>query len=86
MFKFVIKENNAYEELKRCLYNKPVLAIYCPTAQTELHCDASASGFGAVLLQKQSGGQFRPIAYFSHRTTPAESKYQFYSFIQFIQF
>jgi len=40
-----------------------------------LHCDASASGFGAILLQKQEGGQFRPISYFSHRTTPAESKY-----------
>jgi len=74
-FKFGIEENTAYEALKTHLSNKPVLAIYCPSAATELHCDASASGFGAILLQKQEGGQFRPISYFSHRTTPAESKY-----------
>jgi len=74
-FKFGIEENAAFEALKTHLSNKPVLAIYCPSAATELHCDASASGFGAILLQKQEGGQFKPISYFSHRTTPAESKY-----------
>jgi len=74
-FKFGTEENKAYENLKTCLSNKPILNIYCPTAITELHCDASTSGFGAILLQKQDGEQFRPISYFSHRTTPAESKY-----------
>lgn len=40
-----------------------------------MHCDASNSGFGAILLQKQSDGQLKPVSYFSHRTSPAESKY-----------
>jgi len=41
----------------------------------ELHCDASASEFGAILLQQQARGQFRPISYFSLQMTPAEFKY-----------
>ena len=68
-------ENEAFETLKRHLSEKPILAIYSPTLETELHCDASASGFGAILLQKQVNGLFKPISYFSQRTSPAESKY-----------
>ncbi|KAK9685737.1 RNase H-like domain found in reverse transcriptase [Popillia japonica] len=55
--------------------NRNVLAIYSPDLDTELHCDASAVGFGAILLQKQECGEFRPVFYFSKRTTPCESKY-----------
>lgn len=73
-FRFGVEENKAYEMLRTHLSSKPILAIYCPTATTELHCDASASGFGDILLQKQSDGQFRLISYFSHRTTSVESK------------
>ncbi|XP_076248026.1 uncharacterized protein LOC143187672 [Calliopsis andreniformis] len=74
-FKFREEESKAFETLKKQLSSKPILAIYSPKAETELHCDASVSGFGAILLQKQSDGNFRPISYFSQRTTPAESKY-----------
>lgn len=74
-FRFGEEENKAFEKLKICLANKPIIAIYCLTAVTELHCDASMNGFGAILLQKQSDGQLKPISYFSHRTTIAESKY-----------
>lgn len=68
-FNFGKEENKACESLKTYLSNKPILAIYCPLAITELHCDASTSGFGAM------GEQFRPVSYFSHRTTPVEFKY-----------
>lgn len=74
-FKFGTAEYEAFETLKTHLSSKPILAIYSPKAETELHCDASASGFGAILLQKQDNSAFRPISYFSQRTTPAESKY-----------
>lgn len=36
------------------------------------------NGFGAILLQKQSDEQLKPMSYFSHRTTAAESKYHSY--------
>lgn len=77
-FKFGIKENDAFEALKAHLASRPILVIYCPNAVTELHCDASTNGFGAILLQKQSDDQFKPVSYFSHRTSTTESKY--YSF------
>lgn len=74
-FEFGAKQHSAFEILKEHLASKPILAIYSPTAETELHCDASTSGFGAILLQKQEDGLFKPIFYFSQRTTPAEAKY-----------
>ena len=63
VFKFVAEEDKAFETLKARLSNHPILAIYCSTAKTELHCNASANRFGAILLQQQDGEQFRPISY-----------------------
>ena len=54
--------------------SRPLHAFY-PEKETELHCDASAIGFGSVLLLKQDDGRFHPIAYFSKRTTQAEARY-----------
>lgn len=68
-------ELEAFEIKKNKLTSDSILAIYSPHAETELHCDVSASGFGAMLPYKQKDGLFQPISYFSHRTTPTESKY-----------
>jgi len=46
----------------------PVLSIYSPRDETELHCDASAAGFGAILMQKEADRKFHSIFYFSKRT------------------
>ncbi|XP_015440400.1 PREDICTED: uncharacterized protein LOC107195130 [Dufourea novaeangliae] len=62
--KFGSEELEAFERLKNLLSYQPVLAIYSPALKTELHCDASASGFGAMLLQKQLDGKCRPVSYF----------------------
>lgn len=69
---------NSFNTLKQKMIERPVLAIFSPQDETELHCDASAVGFGSVLLQKKKDGKFHPISYFSKRTTPAESKYHSY--------
>jgi hypothetical protein len=74
-FRFGEKELEAFELLKNMLASQPVLAIYSPTVDTELHCDASSLGFGAVLLQRQEDDKFHPISYFSKRTNDAESRY-----------
>lgn len=75
--KFILdeKEQNAFNTLKMKLSEAPILRIYSPKAETELHCDASASSFGSILLQKQSSGKFHPIFYFSQRTIQVESRY-----------
>ena len=74
-FKFTEIELDAFEKLKQTLITAPILAIYSPNDVTELHCDASALGFGAVLMQKKSDLKWHPIFYFSKRTTETESKY-----------
>lgn len=65
----------AFEQIKRELTAYPVLRLYNPAAETQLHTDACSTGIGAVLLQKQSDGKWAPIAYFSQATNAAETKY-----------
>jgi hypothetical protein len=66
---------NSFELLKKELISPPVLNIYNPAAETELHTDASSLGFRAILLQRQKSGAMAPIAYFSKATSDAERNY-----------
>lgn len=74
-FIFGETELKAFTTLKSKLIESPVLGIYNPKDETELHTDASAVGFGAVLLQRKNDKKLHPIFYFSKRTTETESKY-----------
>lgn len=76
-FQFNLKEIEVFDKLKEKLVNSPVLAIYDPSDDTELHCDASALGFGAILFQKKRDEKLHPIFYFSKRTTDVVSISQF---------
>lgn len=77
-FQFGPEQRKAFEILKDKLISKPILSIYSPTDETELHCDASARGYGAVLLQRKADQKLHPIFYFSKRTTEVESRYHSY--------
>lgn len=59
------------------LTSEPVLTIFDPNSPIELHTDASAIGYGAILIQKKDGKN-HAVAYFSKRTTAAESRYHSY--------
>lgn len=59
------------------LTSKPLLSIFDPSLQTELHTDASSIGYGGILIQKD-GVNNRVIGYYSRRTTDAESRYTSY--------
>lgn len=74
-FKFGEIERRAFGTLKDRLVDVPILSLYSPRDETELHCDASAIGFGAILLQRKADRKLHPIFYFSKRTTEAESRY-----------
>lgn len=74
-FVFGEGQKQAFDLLKREMISYPVLRIYNPAAETELHTDASNQGFGAILLQKQESGNMGPIAYFSKATNDTEKKY-----------
>lgn len=39
-----------FESIKQKLSEHPILCLYNPNAETELHCDASSLGFGSILL------------------------------------
>jgi len=69
---------DSFNLLKNELVTYPVLALYDPSAETELHTDACSQGLGGVLLQKQTTGLWSVIAYFSQTTNSAESKYHSY--------
>lgn len=77
-FMFGEKEMQIFELLKSKLIEDPILSIYSPQNKTELHCDASSHGFGAILMQCQSDGKFHPVFYYSKRTTDVESRLHSY--------
>lgn len=67
----------AFELLKKELTSSPVLRLYDPAAETQLHTDACQAGFGAI-LQKQQNNSWALVAYFSQGTNSAESRYHSY--------
>ncbi|XP_075990295.1 uncharacterized protein LOC142985939 [Anticarsia gemmatalis] len=66
-------QNSAFSLLKEKLTSRPVLALYDPTLETELHTDASSLGVGGILMQWQRDTRvLKPVCYFSRQTTPEE--------------
>uniref|UniRef100_A0AAY4C672 Gypsy retrotransposon integrase-like protein 1 n=1 Tax=Denticeps clupeoides TaxID=299321 RepID=A0AAY4C672_9TELE len=68
------KCEEAFELLKRCLTEAPVLAFANPHLPYTLHVDASREGLGAVLYQDQENG-LRPVAFVSRSLSPSERNY-----------
>ena len=57
------------------LTNSPVLAPYNVDAETKITADASAYSLGAVITQKQSSSEWRPVAYASRSMSETEGWY-----------
>jgi len=51
------------------------MKLYDPLAETEVHCDASQVGLGAILLQTGKEASMHPVAYASRQTTTEEMRY-----------
>ncbi|GBN76984.1 Retrovirus-related Pol polyprotein from transposon 297 [Araneus ventricosus] len=78
-FKFGEEERISFNQLKLMLAEKPVLRIYNPNYETELHTDANLEGYGAILMQKSPDDKnFHPTYYMNKKTTDAEKKYSSY--------
>ena len=75
IFKFGQEQIDAFENLKSKLMGRPVLSIFTPNNDVELHCDGSSIGYGAILMQKDEKGKMHPIFYYSKRSTEQEAKY-----------
>ena len=68
-------QQRAFDCIKTLLTNTPVLALFDLNQETVLSADASAFGLGAVLLQRQSSGELKPVAFISRSMTPTEQRY-----------
>jgi len=78
-FQFGEAERKAFNELKRVLSSEPILRIFDPDLETELHTDASQDGIGAILLQRSpTDNRLHPVQYMSRKSQPAERKYKSY--------
>lgn len=72
-------QEQSFRDLKSRLIDRPILAIYDPEAETELHTDASRIGIGGILLQRLSTNEpFHPVAYYSRQTSPEEKNFHSY--------
>ena len=69
------EQKEAFEALKEALSCEPVLACFRLNSPTYVITDASPVGLGAILLQDQTNGERKPIAYISRSLTPTERRY-----------
>lgn len=74
-FKFDEGCETAFNLLKNELVSAPILSIYNPMLDTEIHTDASAVAIAGILLQKQKSNNWSPVAYYSQCTNGAERNY-----------
>ena len=68
-------QKTAYEDIKTCLTEAPILALYDCNRATKISADASSYGIEGVVYQLQNNNNWKPIAYFSRALTPTETRY-----------
>lgn len=75
--RFSLTENaiKAFEELKSHLTKAPVLSSPDFAKPFAIHCDASKTGVGAVLVQTSAEGDERPVAFISKKLNKAQRNY-----------
>ena len=66
-------QSTAFDELKSLLTHAPILALPNFDRTFKVHCDASGTGIGIVLMQEK-----RAIAYFSEKLSGAQLNYPIY--------
>jgi hypothetical protein len=71
------EQQSAFDNIKTILTERPVLAVFDPELETELHTDASSLGYGAILMQRR-GELFRVVAYYSKQSTREQKYYHSY--------
>jgi len=76
-FEWKLEHENIRQKIIGVLTNKPVLIIFDPQYPIELHTDASAMGYGAILLHRIEGKP-HVVEYYSKTTSSCESRYTSY--------
>lgn len=68
-------QKKSFECLKQLVTSAQCIAKFDPKLRTIVSADASSFGLGCVLMQVQSDGERRPVAYHSRSLTPTEQRY-----------
>ena len=72
---FMQEAMKAFKVLKQSCMTAPILVFADYTKPYLLETNVSKDGLGAVLSQKQAGGQYHPIVYGSRALMPHEKNY-----------
>lgn len=67
--------NEAFNELKQAMITAPVLHTPDFSRSFYIHCDASHTGVGGVLMQLTDSGEEVPISYMSKKLNPCQRNY-----------
>lgn len=68
-------ESTAFQQLKKLITEKPVLACYRTNGSIEVHTDACDYGIGAIMYQQQEDEEWKPVCYISRTLNEHEIKY-----------
>jgi len=74
-FVWTTSQEAAFNELKNRLISKAVFQMFNPSAETELHCDASSMSLSGMLLQRGIDKKLHLVYAVSKKTTSAELNY-----------
>jgi len=74
-FEWTQSQKEAFNNLRDKLVSRPVLQMFNPNADTELHCDASSIGLTGMLLRRGDDKRLHLVHAVSKKTTPAERNY-----------
>uniref|UniRef100_A0A3P9I2H4 Reverse transcriptase domain-containing protein n=1 Tax=Oryzias latipes TaxID=8090 RepID=A0A3P9I2H4_ORYLA len=75
-FQWTQEAQQAFDRLKKLFVTAPILIQPDPSRQFIVEVDASDSGVGAVLSQKElTSGKLKPCAFFSKKLSTAEQNY-----------
>ena len=69
------EQEHSFRELKSRLTSAESMAYFNPELLTQIIVDASPVGLGAILVQKQKNGCFKPVIYASRSLTDVERRY-----------
>ena len=69
------QQNEDFENIKKMLTEEPCFAHYAKDRENIVTTDASKTGLGITLWQKQSDGEIKPIAFGSRYLNDSENNY-----------
>ena len=77
-FNWTAECQQAFETLKKCFMEEPVLMMPDQTKPFQIEMDNSKYATGAVLTQLDSNGDRHPVSFISKTLSPAERNYEIY--------